>query len=100
MSHGKISRVFQSNFGVCRSRGGSTHVVLRAARRCEGVYTNLCDTLKQSLWTLLDEIGWHVGGINVWLHGLVGPGATANVIDPTHSGVAPNACSASTTRAS
>lgn len=86
MSHGKISRVFQTLFGIHLSRGGSTHVVLRAARRCEPVYTSLCDTIKTSPWTVLDETGWHVGGTNAWLHGLVGPDATAYVIDPTRSG--------------
>lgn len=86
MSHGKISRVFQTLFGIHLSRGGSTHVVLRAARRCEPVYTSICDTIKTSPWTVLDETGWHVGGTNAWLHGLVGPDATAYVIDPTRSG--------------
>jgi transposase len=86
MSHGKISRVFQTLFGIGLSRGGSTHVVLRAARRCEPVYANICETIKASPWTVLDETGWHVGGVNAWLHGLVGPNATAYVIDPTRSG--------------
>ena len=36
---------------------------------------------------MLDETGWHVGGVNAWLHGLVGADATAYVIDPTRSGV-------------
>jgi hypothetical protein len=35
---------------------------------------------------VLDEIGRHVGGRNAWLHALVGPEATAYVIDPTRSG--------------
>jgi transposase len=86
MSHGKISRVFQTLFGIRLSRGGSVHVVLRAARRCEPVYKNICETIKASPWTVLDETGWHVGGKNAWLHGLVGPDATAYVIDPTRSG--------------
>jgi transposase len=86
MSHGKISRVFQTLFGIRLSRGGSTHVVLRAARRCEPVYTSICDTIKQSPWTVLDETGWHIGGKNAWLHSLVGPDATAYLIDPTRSG--------------
>src|SRR5213595_3391298 len=72
MSHGKISRVFQTLFGIRLSRGGSTHVVLRTAKRCEPVYTSICETIKKSPWTVLDETGWHVGGKNTWLHGLVG----------------------------
>jgi transposase len=35
---------------------------------------------------VLDETGWHVNGHNAWLHTLVGPEATAYVIDPTRSG--------------
>jgi transposase len=33
-----------------------------------------------------DETGWRVGGHAAWLHTLVGPEATAYVIDPTRSG--------------
>jgi transposase len=33
-----------------------------------------------------DETGWRVGGYPAWLHALVGPEATAYVIDPTRSG--------------
>jgi transposase len=86
MSHGKISRVLHTLFGIRLTRGGSTHVVLRAARRCEPVYAAICDTLQESPWTVLDETGWHVGGSGAWLHDLVGPDATAYVIDPTRSG--------------
>jgi transposase len=86
MAHGKISRIFHSLFGIRLSRGGSTHVVLRAARRAAPVYTTLCETLHKAPWTALDETGWHVGGHNAWLHTLVGPEATAYVIDPTRSG--------------
>jgi transposase len=86
LSHGKISRVFQTLFGIPLSRGGSTHVVLRAGRRCEPVYRSLCDTVQQAPWTALDETGWHVGGKSAWLHDLVSPDATVYVIDPTRSG--------------
>jgi transposase len=86
MSHGKVSRVFQSLFGIRLSRGGSTHVVLRAGRRAEPVYASICETLQQAPWDALDETGWHVGGHKAWLHALVGPNATAYVIDPTRSG--------------
>ena len=86
MSHGKISRVFQTLFGIRLSRGGSTHVVLRAARRAEPVYASICQTLPQAPWIAPDETGWHVGGRPAWLHTLVGPDATAYIIDPTRSG--------------
>ena len=86
MAHGKISRVLDSLFGIRLTRGGSTHVVLRAARRAEPVYASICETVEQAPWTALDETGWHVGGRKAWLHALVGPDATAYVIDPTRSG--------------
>ena len=40
----------------------------------------------QSDWVVPDETGWRVGGYPAWLHALVGPEATAYVIDPTSSG--------------
>lgn len=86
MSHGKISRVLHTLFGIQLTRGGSVHVVLRAGRRAEPVYASICDTLKQAPWAVPDETGWHVGGQKAWLHDLVGPDATAYVIDPTRSG--------------
>jgi transposase len=86
MSHAKISRVLQSLFGIRLTRGGSTHVVLRAARRSEPVYAHICQSVGQAPWTALDETGWHVGGLPAWLHTLVTADATAYVVDPTRSG--------------
>ena len=73
-------------FGVPLSRGGSVHTVLRAAARCEPVYEAIRQTVGQSAWVVPDETGWRVGGHPAWLHTLVGPEATAYVIDPTRSG--------------
>jgi transposase len=87
LPHGKVSRVLGSLFGVALTPGGSTHTVLRAARRCEPLYATLCQSVEHSDWAVLDETGWHVGGHGAWLHTLVGPEATAYVIDPTRSGV-------------
>lgn len=85
LPHGKVSRVFGSLFGISLTPGGSTHVVLRAARRCEPVYASLCQTLATADWNVLDETGWRVGGWPAWLHTVVSPTATAYVIDPTRS---------------
>jgi transposase len=87
LSHGKVSRCLQSLFGIPLSRGGSVHTVLRAAARCEPVYDSIRQAVGQSLWVAPDETGWRVGGQPAWLHALVGPTATAYVIDPTRSGV-------------
>src|SRR5262249_58662701 len=72
--------------GTALSRGGSAHTVLRAAARCEPVYEAIRHAVGQSDWVVPDETGWRVGGHPAWLHALVGPKATAYVIDPTRSG--------------
>ena len=86
LSHGKVTRCLGSLFGISLSRGGSVHTVLRAASRCEPVYEAIRQTVAQSAWVVPDETGWRVGGHPAWLHTLVGPEATAYVIDPTRSG--------------
>lgn len=86
LSHGKVHRVLDRLFGIDLTPGGSAHVILRAARRCEPIYTTICAAVQQSAWVVPDETGWHVGGHNAWLHGLVGAQATAYVIDPSRSG--------------
>jgi transposase len=86
LSHGKVTRCLGSLFGIPLSRGGSVHTVLRAAARCEPVYVAIRQTVGQSDWVAPDETGWRAGGYPAWLHALVGPEATAYVIDPTRSG--------------
>lgn len=86
LSHGKVTGCLESLFGIPLSRGGSVHTVLRAAARCEPVYESIRQTVGQSDWVVPDETGWRVGGYPAWLHTLVGPEATAYVIDPTRSG--------------
>jgi transposase len=86
LSHGKVTRCLDSLFGIDLSRGGSVHTVLRAARRCEPVYETIRQNVAQADWVVPDATGWRVGGQPAWLHTLVGPQATAYVIDPTRSG--------------
>jgi transposase len=86
LSHGKVTRCLESLFGIPLSRGGSVHTVLRAASRCEPVYASIRQAVGESPWVVPDETGWRVGGYAAWLHTLVGPEATAYVIDPTRSG--------------
>jgi transposase len=86
LSHGKVTRCLESLFGIRLSRGGSVHTVLRAASRCEPVYESIRQSVGQSAWVVPDETGWRVGGHPAWLHTLVGPEATAYVIDPTRGG--------------
>jgi transposase len=86
LSHGKVTRCLASLFGIPLSRGGSVHTVLRAASRCEPLYEAIRQTVGQSDWVVPDETGRRVGGRPAWLHALVGPEATAYVIDPTRGG--------------
>jgi transposase len=86
LSHGKVTQVLHNLFGIDLTRGGSAHMVLRAGRRCTGVFQSLLDTLPQSPRANLDETGWHVGGRQAWLHTVVSPDATVYLIDPTRSG--------------
>jgi transposase len=86
LSHGKVTRCLTSLFGIPLSRGGSVHTVLRAASRCKPAYEAIRQTVGQSDWVVPDETGWRVGGLPAWLHTLVGPQATAYVIDRTRSG--------------
>jgi transposase len=86
MSHGKISRVFKTLFGIPISRGGSTHVVLRCARRAEPLYQSICETVRTAPWAAADETGWRVGGLSAWLHTVVTEKATAYVVHPNRSG--------------
>jgi transposase len=86
LSHGKVSGVLNSLFGINLTRGGVAHTILRAARRCQSVYADLRTALAQSDWVVLDETGWRVGGRSAWLHTLVGPYQTVYVVDPTRSG--------------
>ncbi|HEY7327728.1 MAG TPA: hypothetical protein VH592_08815 [Gemmataceae bacterium] len=48
LSHGKVSRVLESLFGISLAPGGSVHTVLRAARRCEPVYDTICQSVARS----------------------------------------------------
>jgi transposase len=86
LSHGKVTRCLESLFGIPLSRGGSVHTVLRAASRCGPVYEAIREAVGQSEWVVPDETGWRIGGLPGWLHALVGPQATAYVIDPTRGG--------------
>ena len=59
----------------CAQRDAANRSMLPSAHR-----------VKQTPWVAPDETGWHVGGLNAWLHALVGPDATAYVIAPNRSG--------------
>jgi transposase len=86
MSHGKVRTTFHNLFGISLTPGGSAHVVLRAGRRCLPVYEAICRSVRHSAWDVPDETGWRIGGLPAWLHGFVGPFATAYMIADNRSG--------------
>ena len=80
LSQGKISRFFQSFFGIQLTRGGSCQIMLRAANRCQGHYQAIVKRVQEQPWLVPDETGWRVGGWLAWLHVAVTPVATAYLI--------------------
>jgi transposase len=80
LSQGKISRFFQTLFGIKLTRGGSCQIMLRAAQRCEGNYHAIVQRVRQSDWIVPDESGWRIGGWLAWLHTAVGENAVAYLI--------------------
>ena len=65
VSQGKISRFFQSFFGITLSRGGSCRIpstgsgqaMLRAADRCQENCQSIVRCVQQSPWIVPDETG-------------------------------------------
>lgn len=80
LSQGKISRFFQTFFGIALTRGGSCQIMLRAAQRCEGNYQAIVKHVQQSDTIVPDETGWRIGGNLAWMHVAVGEDAVAYLI--------------------
>jgi transposase len=80
LSHGKISTLFSTVFGIRLTRGGICQAMLRAAGKCLPHYHGILRHLPQSSWAVMDETGWRVGGLPGWLHVAVTEQATAFLI--------------------
>jgi len=76
LSHGKIATTLKTLFGVSLTRGGSAHIMLRGAQRCEGYYKQIHVVVRKSVSAIMDETGWKVGGLLQWLHVAVTETAT------------------------
>ena len=88
LSHGKVSAVFDTLFGIDLTRGASAQINLRAATRLESDYQLILDDVKTSEQIAADETGWREGGQPAWLHVWVGDRATAYAIDSKRSAAA------------
>jgi transposase len=71
LSHGKISTLFVTLFGIKLTRGGVCQAMLRTAGKCLPHYHAIILNLAQSPWIVPDETGWRVGGRPAWLHTFV-----------------------------
>jgi len=67
LAHGKVAQVLRNLFGITLTRGGVTHVILRAGRRCVGTYHALQAVVRKAEWVVPDETGWRIGGASAWL---------------------------------
>jgi len=76
LTHGKISTVFSTLFGIPLTRGGVCQSMLRAAGRCLPHYHAILHNVAKSPWIVPDETGWRRGGNPAWLHTFV----TENVV--------------------
>jgi transposase len=85
LSHGKVTAIFDSLFGIKLTRGASAQIGLRTADRLEPDYQLIRDDLKNSKQIVPDESGWRIGGQPAWLHVGVGDRATAYFIDSQRS---------------
>jgi len=71
LSHGKITELLKTCFGIDLSRGGACRAMQRAARRCEGEYGRIAEHIRGSPSVTPDETGWRIGGSSAWLHAAV-----------------------------
>ena len=71
LSHGKISKLFTTLFGIPLTRGGVCQAMLRAAGKCLPHYHAIILNIGQAPWIVPDETGWRVGGHSAWLHTFV-----------------------------
>jgi transposase len=85
LSHGKVSAVLQTLFGIRLTRGASVGIVLRAAHRLEPAHQETREEIKASACLTPDETGWRVGGKPAWLHAWVAKRATCYAIDRRRS---------------
>lgn len=85
LSHPKVADCLKTLFGITVTPSGVTHVIQRAAQRCQPVYQQLVQSMPSTSWTVPDETGWRVGGLGAWLHAFVAATQTIYIVDPTRS---------------
>jgi transposase len=81
MSLGKIADLFELLWELQITRGGVSHAIQSAGRRCKGDYQLIIDAVRAAAQVTCDETGWRVGGSSAWLHAAATPRACAYLID-------------------
>jgi transposase len=71
LSHGKVTHLFKTLFGIDLSPGGSVRIMLRVAQHLEPTYQAIVKAMPHQPWTVADETGWRIGGLPAWLHAFV-----------------------------
>jgi transposase len=67
LSMAKTASVLHEAFGINITRGGVAQALARLGERCAPTYGALVSSVRQSLVVVMDETGWRVRGIRVWL---------------------------------
>jgi len=80
LSHGKMTALFGTLFGIPLTRGGACQAMLRAAGRCRPHYDAILGAVARAPWVVADETGWRVGGRPAWVHVAVCEAAVAYTV--------------------
>jgi transposase len=83
--YGKISRWFESAFGLTICRAAWARADQRLARRGAPLYLKLIEVVRQRHAVCVDETGWKVGGQLAWLWVFTAAAVTVYLIDPTRA---------------
>jgi transposase len=80
--YGKVSRLFETAFGLTVSRGAWARADQRLAASQQAVYEHLILVLRQSGYVCGDETGWKKGAQSAWLWVFANEAVSVYVIDP------------------
>lgn len=85
LSYGDITTLMKDAWNLELTRGAAAHIVRRAAKRAESMYTAFKAMIPQRDAVYPDETGWKVGGRLCWLWDFVTDLFTVYVIGPNRS---------------